>query len=260
MNTLLIEDERLAASHLQNLLRKHPDVQVVAVIPSVAAGSEWLRSNPAPDLIFADIQLEDGLSFEIFDAVPVRAPLIFTTSFNEYALKAFELLSVDYLLKPIQAKDLARALEKHAYWLPQAPVSQHQPDGEAQLLKMQQLLAQFAPAQPSYRQRFLLTAGEQLLPVAVEEIAYFYTLNEVVYLVRHDGRKFTLELNLEKLESLLDPTKFFRLNRQYLASLQAIGRIHNHFLGKLKLELLPPRPDEVLVSRERTPLFKRWLE
>jgi DNA-binding LytR/AlgR family response regulator len=229
------------------------------VVPSVAAGVEWLRSHPAPDLIFSDIQLEDGLSFEIFDAVPVRAPLIFTTSFNEYALKAFQLLSVDYLLKPIQAKDLARALEKHAYWLTQTPAPA-QPDGEAQLLKMQQLLAQFAPAQPSYRQRFLLTAGEQLLPVAVEEIAYFYTLNEVVYLVRHDGRKFPLEHNLEKLESLLDPAKFFRLNRQYLASLKAIDKIHSHFLGKLKLELLPPRPDEVLVSRDRAPLFKRWLE
>jgi two-component system LytT family response regulator len=259
MNTLLIEDEHLAATHLQNLLRKHPDVHVVAVVPSVAAGVEWLRSYPAPDLIFSDIQLEDGLSFEIFDAVPVRAPLIFTTSFNEYALKAFQLLSVDYLLKPIQAKDLARALEKHAYWLTQAPAPA-QPDGEAQLLKMQQLLAQFAPAQPSYRQRFLLTAGEQLLPVAVEEIAYFYTLNEVVYLVRHDGRKFPLEHNLEKLESLLDPAKFFRLNRQYLASLKAIDKIHSHFLGKLKLELLPSRSDEVLVSRDRAPLFKRWLE
>lgn len=258
MNALLIEDERLAATHLQNLLRKHPDVQVVAVVPSVAAGIEWLRQHPVPDLIFADIQLEDGLSFEIFEAVPVRAPLIFTTSFNEYALKAFQLLSVDYLLKPIQAKDLSRALGKHAYWLAQA--SAPPSDSEAQLLKMQQLLAQFAPAIPSYRQRFLITAGEQLLPVAVEEIAYFYTLNEVVYLVRHDGRKFTLEHNLEKLEGLLDPAKFFRLNRQYLASLRAIGKIHSHFLGKLKLELLPARPDEVLVSRERTPLFKRWLE
>jgi DNA-binding LytR/AlgR family response regulator len=258
MNTLLIEDERLAATHLQNLLRKHPAVQVVAVVPSVAAGIEWLRSHPTPDLIFADIQLEDGLCFEIFDAVPVRAPLIFTTSFNEYALKAFQLLSVDYLLKPIQAKDLARALEKYAYWLPQAPSPV--PDGEAQLLQMQQLLAQFAPTLPSYRQRFLITAGEQLLPVAVEDIAYFYTLHEVVYLVRHDGRKFTLEHNLEKLESLLDPARFFRLNRQYLASLKAIDKIHSHFLGKLKLELLPARPDEVLVSRERAPLFKRWLE
>lgn len=258
MTTLLIEDERLAVTHLQNLLRKHPAVQVVAVVSSVAAGTEWLRQHPAPDLIFADIQLEDGLSFEIFEAVPVRAPLIFTTSFNEYALKAFQLLSVDYLLKPIQAKDLARALEKHAYWLAQAPVPQ--PAGEAQWLKMQQLLTQLAPAPPSYRQRFLITAGEQLLPVAVEEIAYFYTLHEVVYLVRHDGRKFPLEHNLEKLESLLDPAKFFRLNRQYLASLKAIDKIHSHFLGKLKLELLPPRPDEVLVSRERAPLFKRWLE
>ncbi|GGF14120.1 LytR/AlgR family response regulator transcription factor [Hymenobacter cavernae] len=125
---------------------------------------------------------------------------------------------------------------------------------------MQQLLEQFAPTQPRYRQRFLVTAGEQLLPVAVEEIAYCFTQHELVYLVRHDGRKFPLEHKLEKLETLLDPAVFFRLNRQYLVSLKAIDKIYPYFAGKLKIELRPPRAEEILVSRDRTPILKRWLE
>ena len=230
------------------------------MLPSVAQAVQWLGNNATPELIFSDIQLEDGLSFEVFDAVTVNAPIIFTTSFNEYALQAFKLLSLDYLLKPIQAADVARALEKHAYWLAQATPQQQAQDGETQLLKVQQLLEQFAPTQPRYRQRFLVTAGEQLLPVAVEEVAYFYTLHEVVYLVRHDGRKFNLEHKLEKLESMLDPAMFFRLNRQYLASLKAIDKIYSYFAGKLKIELLPPRAEEILVSRDRAPQLKNWLE
>ena len=260
MRTLVIEDESLAAQHLQQLLRRHPAVVVEQVVPSVAAAISWLSSQPAPDLIFADIQLEDGLSFEIFEALPVPSPLVFTTSYDEYALRAFQLLSLDYLLKPIQAADLARALGKFALLAEQGPDPAPPTDPEAQLRQMQQLLAQYAPNQAHYRQRFLVTAGEQLLPVPVEDIAYFFTQNEVVYLVRHDGRKFPLDHKLEKLESLLPPTEFFRLNRQYLTSLRGIGKIFTYFAGKLKIELSPERSDEVLVSRDRAPLLKRWLE
>lgn len=260
MRTIIIEDEHLAATHLQSLLRKHPAVVVVAVLPSVAEAVQWLLNNPAPELIFSDVQLSDGLSFEVFDAVAVRSPVIFTTSFDEYALQAFTLLSLDYLLKPIQAADVARALEKHAYWLAQATAQEQAQSGDTQLLKVQQLLEQFAPTQARYRQRFLVTAGELLLPVAVDEIAYFYTLHEIVYLVRLDGRKFTMENKLEQLEKLLDPALFFRLNRQYLSSLKAIDKIYSYFAGKLKIELLPPRSEEILVSRDRAPLLKRWLE
>jgi DNA-binding LytR/AlgR family response regulator len=260
MRTIIIEDEELAVRHLLSLLRKHPAVEVEAVLPSVAEAVDWLQHNPAPELIFADIQLDDGLSFEVFDAVAVRSPIIFTTSFDEYALQSFALLSLDYLLKPIQAADIKRALEKHAYWLTQATPQEKVQDTDEQLLKMQQLLEQLAPSRPRYRHRLLVTVGEELLPVAVDEIAYFYTLHEIVYLVRHDGRKFTLDNKLEQLEKQLDPALFFRLNRQYLSSLKAIGKIYSYFAGKLKLDLLPPRPEEVLVSRDRAPLFKRWLE
>lgn len=260
MKTILIEDEHLAADHLQQLLRAHPAVKVVAVLPSVREAVQWLSSHPAPELIFADIQLSDGLSFEVFEAVAVRSPIIFTTSFNEYALQSFTLLSLDYLLKPIQARDVARALDKHAYWRTQATPQQQTQAGEAQLAKVQQLLEQFAPTPPRYRQRFLVGHGEQLLPVPVADMAYCFTQHEVVYLVRHDGRRFPLEHKLETLETLLDPAAFFRLNRQYLASPQAIDKIYPYFGGKLKIELLPPQREEILVSRDRAPLLKRWLE
>jgi two-component system LytT family response regulator len=125
---------------------------------------------------------------------------------------------------------------------------------------MQQLLEQLAPTQARCKHRLLLTVGEELLPVAVDEVAYFYTHHEIVYLVRHDGRKFHLENKLEQLEKQLDPALFFRLSRQYLSSLKAIGKIYSYFAGKLKIDLLPPRPEEVLVSRDRAPLFKRWLK
>jgi DNA-binding LytR/AlgR family response regulator len=260
MKTIIIEDEAPAATHLQQLLRPYPAVEVVAVLTSVRAAVAWLGSHPAPELIFADIQLSDGLSFEVFEAVAVRSPIIFTTSFNEYALQSFTLLSLDYLLKPIQAREVARALDKHAYWRAQATEQEQAGAAITQLAKVHQLLEQFAPTQPRYRQRFLVEAGEQLLPVAVADIAYCFTQHDIVYLVRHDGRRFVLEHKLEKLEGLLDPAGFFRLNRQYLAAPQAIGKIYPYFGGKLKIELLPAQREEVLVSRERAPLLKRWLE
>ncbi len=260
MKTVIIEDEHLAARHLQQLLLRQPDVTVEAVLPSVSEAVQWLTANPAPDLIFADIQLSDGLSFEVFAATTVRSPIVFTTSFDEYALQSFALLSLDYLLKPIQAAGLARALDKYAYWRSQVSEQQQVQGAEDQLHKVQQLLAQFAPTQPRYRHRFLLPAGDELLPVASADVAYFYTKNEMVYLVRHDGRKFPIEYNLEQLEKMLDPAAFFRLNRQFLASVPSISKIYSYFVGKLKIELLPPRPEEVLVSRDRAVLLKRWLE
>lgn len=259
MKALIVEDEPLAAERLQDLLLKHPSVAVLAVLNSVAETTDWLAQNPAPDLIFADIQLTDGLSFEIFDAVPVSSPIVFTTSYDEYALKAFSLHSLDYLLKPIKPADLARAVDKYDFWRSQSQSTQQQ-QSEVQLLKMQQMFEQLAPNRQTYRQRFLVTTGEQLLPIAVSEIAYFHTAHELVYLVREDGRKFSVDYNLERLETMLDPAQFFRLNRQYLSSMKAITRINSYFAGKLKLDLKPDTGQEVLVSRERSPALKRWLE
>jgi DNA-binding LytR/AlgR family response regulator len=259
MRAVLIEDEAPAAQRLTQLLAQHPAVQLEARLASVEEAVQWLTQHPAPDLIFADIQLSDGLSFEIFDAVAVRSPIVFTTSYDEYALQAFSLHSVDYLLKPINAQHLARALSKYEFWQQQPPARQ-QALSDAQLVQMQQLLDALPLSPPRYRQRFLVSTGEQLLPVPVGEVAYFFTAHEIVYLVRRDGRRFVIDYKLDQLEKLLDPQQFFRLNRQYLAPLDSVARIYTYLGGKLKLELQPPAPDEVLVSRERAPALKRWLE
>ena len=258
MKTIIIEDEPLAALRLQDLLGQHPAVDVLAILNTVAEGIQWLQQQPAPDLIFSDIQLTDGLSFEIYEAVSVTSPIVFTTSYDEYALKAFSLHSMDYLLKPIKPAELARALDKYAFWQTQPETTQQQ--SNRQLLNIQKMLEQLAPNRQTYRQRFLVTTGEQLLPIAVSEIAYFYTAHTLVYLVRQDGRKFSIEYNLEQLEAMLDPGHFFRLNRQFLSAMNSLTKISTYFAGKLKLELKPDPGQEVLVSRERSPALKRWLE
>ncbi|MBD2768146.1 response regulator transcription factor [Hymenobacter sp. BT664] len=259
MRAVLIEDEAPAAQRLTQLLSQHPEVQVTARLASVEEAVAWFARHPAPDLIFADIQLSDGLSFEIFDAVPVRSPIVFTTSYDEYALKAFSVHSVDYLLKPINAGQLRRALGKYEFWQQQTPAHQ-QALSDAQLVQMQQLLDALPLNPPRYRQRFLVSTGEQLLPVPVTEIAYFYTANEIVYLVRTDSRRFVVDYKLDQLEKLVDPAQFFRVNRQYFVQLPAVAKIYNYLGAKLKLELLPAAREEVLVSRERAPALKRWLE
>ena len=259
MNSVIIEDEAPAAKRLTQLLAQHPSVQVQARLASVEEAVEWFGQHAAPDLIFADIQLADGLSFEIFDAVAVRSPIIFTTSYDEYALQAFSLHSVDYLLKPINAAHLSRALGKYEFWQQQTPARQ-QALSDAQLVQMQLLLDALPLHPPRYRQRFLVSTGEQLLPVPVAEVAYFFTTHEVVYLVRRDGRRFVVDYKLDQLEKLLDPATFFRVNRQYLVPLPSVSKIYTYLGGKLKLELCPAAPDEVLVSRERAPVLKRWLE
>jgi DNA-binding LytR/AlgR family response regulator len=259
MRAILIEDEAPAARRLTQLLAQHPGVEIETCLTSVEEAVAWFSTHPAPDLVFADIQLADGLSFEIFDTVAVRSPIIFTTSYDEYALQAFSLHSVDYLLKPISAAHLRRALGKYEAWHQQPP-AQQQALSDAQLVQMQQLLDALPLSPPRYRQRFLVSTGEQLLPVPVAEVAYFFTAHEMVYLVRRDGRRFAIDYKLDQLEKLLDPTTFFRVNRQYLVPLPSVEKIHTYLGGKLLLELKPAASEEVLVSRERAPALKRWLE
>lgn len=251
MRTLLLEDEALAACRLVQLLRQHPQVELLAQLATVEEGLAWFGQHPMPDLILADIQLADGLSFEIFDAVVIHCPIIFISSYDHYALQAFALHSIDYLLKPLSAAALSRALGKYARW--------HQPPA-VPAGQLQHLLDALPLRQLRYRQRFLVSSGEQLLPVAVGEVAYFFTAREVVYLVRPDGRRFGIDYKLDHLEKLLDPTRFFRVNRQFLVPFSSVAKLHTQPGGKLRLELTPTPADEVLVSRERAPALKRWLE
>lgn len=254
MTTILIEDEYPAAERLEKLIKKVDEkIQVLAVLESIEAAKKWFAGNPAPDLIFSDIQLSDGLSFQIFENVPIKSPIIFTTSYDEYAIKAFKVKSIDYLLKPIKIQELEIAIGKFKEVKNQYAENQY-------ALKMESLLDSLQTTGKKYKNRFLIEQNDQLLPISTEQIAYFFTSNELVCMVRKDNKQFLIDYTLEELEKCLDPSQFFRINRQFIAHLAAIQKIHTYFNGKLKLELLPTTPQEVLVSREKSQSFKSWVE
>ncbi len=253
MKTIIIEDEYPAAERLEKLLHKlETPIRILAVLQSIAEALRWLSQNPAPDLIFSDIQLSDGLSFRIFETHPVKSPVIFTTSYDEYAIKAFKVKSIDYLLKPIKFQELQVAVTKFQEM--QAPAVTDY------TLKIDSLLDTLQTTGKRYKSRFLVKHLEQLVPIQKEEIAYFFTTNGLVCLVRRDAKQFIIDYNLEELAKLLDPAYFFRINRQVIASLPAIQNIHTYFNGKLKLDLQPKIAQEVLVSRDKVQAFKEWLE
>jgi DNA-binding LytR/AlgR family response regulator len=254
MKALIIEDEYPAAERLQKLIaRADEGIEICGVLDSVEGALKWISDNPAPDLIFSDIQLSDGLSFEIFEKSVVSSPIIFTTSYDEYAIKAFKVKSIDYLLKPIKQQELEQAIQKYKD-------SIHEPLPADHALKLESLLDVLPASQKKYKTRFLVKSREQLIPVFEEQIAYFQTSNELVLLVKKDGKKYLVDYTLEQLDKLLNPENFFRLNRQFIAHLSAIHEIHTYFNGKLKLELSPKASDEVVVSRDKAGLFKTWLE
>ncbi len=254
MKALIIEDEYPAAERLEKLIRKlDPQVEIVGVLESVALGKQWFETEQPVDLIFSDIQLSDGLSFQIFDSFPAHSPIIFTTSYDEYAIRAFRVKSIDYLLKPIKLPELAEALKKY-HTLKQT----FSPPAYAK--KVESLLDSLAMSRRTHKSRFLVKNGDQLIPIGQEQVAYFYTANELACLVGRDGRQYLVDYTLEELETVVDPLQFFRLNRQFIAQVSAIQKIHQYFNGKLKIDLRPETAQEVLVSREKAPAFKAWLD
>ncbi len=279
MTVLLLEDEYPAAERLQRLLlQAAPEAQVLAVLDTVAGALAWLATNPAPTLILSDMQLADGLSLEIWEQAVVPSPVIFTTAFDAYAIRAFQAHSVAYLLKPVKLAELQAAIAKlHAQRAAVLneklrTVGRREPMRNEELgmpsdnssfliphssLRIERLLD--ALPRP-YKTRFLVRQGEQLLPLPVAEAAWFLSRNETVTLVATDGRRFVLDYTLEQLEGLLDPARFFRLNRQIIAQLPAVRRLHPHFGGKLLVELHPAPAEETLVSREKASAVKAWLE
>ena len=257
MNILIIEDEEPAARRLARLLTETaPDVHIVATIPSVAASVRWLQESRVIDLIMSDIHLSDGLSFEVFRQVEPPAPIIFTTAYDEYAIQAFKLNSVDYLLKPIVADELRAALAK--FERTRLPISS--PLIPASLpFDVEALLRSLHHPATAYRQRFLVSYKESFLPIQASDVAYFHSESKVTRLVRPDGRWFALPETLDDLTAQLDPRRFFRANRQVIVSLSSVQAAHQHFNGKLKLSLLPAPAEDVMVSRERAGDFKAWL-
>jgi DNA-binding LytR/AlgR family response regulator len=261
MNVLIIEDEELAVRKLTKLLGEvDPTLQVVGTTASVRASVNYLETNGPghpdhPDLILMDIELADGQSFEIFEQTSVSSPVIFTTSYDEYALKAFKVNSIDYLLKPIKRHELEASLTKYKRLLEQ-PNNGSQGRVAIDAL-VQQLRQHIQPAE--YRKRFLVKHLSQWMPIEVNDIAYFYSEDGVSLFRTNTNQKFSIDYTLDDLEAMLDPAQFFRANRQFIVDINAVQQIHPYFNNKLKLTLKPTPDDEVLVSRERATEFKKWM-
>ncbi len=249
MNVLIIEDEKLAAEKLESMLQETGlEINVLAKLGSVRESVKWLLQNTA-DLIFLDIQLSDGISFSVFEQVAVSTPVIFTTAYDQYAIKAFELNSIDYLLKPIRKSDLTDSLQKYRNLKSSFGI-----DFDA-------LLAQMQGRQPEFRKRFLIQIGEKIKKVEVKEIAYFYVLDKGCYLRTFQGNNYLVDYTLDKLETIVDPSVFFRINRKYLVNMEAISNMVAYSRGRVKLELKPKADDEfdTIVSIDRSAGFKKWL-
>lgn len=251
MRVLIIEDEAPAFRRLQRILEEvEPLTKIIEVIDSVEESVDWLTHNAKPDLIFMDIQLADGLSFEIFESIKVEAPIIFTTAYDEYALKAFKVNSIDYLLKPIDKDLLKESLEKY-----KTMRNSFQPKTD-----FLEILSNFQPEAKTYKTRFLVKSKDRLLSIRTNEISYFFTENGVVYLLTASGNKYVFDKPLDQIEGQLDPQSFFRLNRQVLTNIAAIHSSYAYDKGKMMVELLPKSAIPTIVSRERSTEFKRWLD
>ncbi|GAB3839770.1 LytR/AlgR family response regulator transcription factor [Hymenobacter jeollabukensis] len=261
MTAFVVEDEPLAARRLTDLLRRQqPPVQVLATADSVEAAVALLQAAaPPPDVLFLDIHLADGLSFELFERVPVRCPVIFTTAYDQYALRAFKVNSIDYLLKPIDEDELTAALHKLRAVRAAAPAPAPAPAFDAAMLA--QMLQQLQPQQHQYKKQFVVKVGEHLKVVPVEQVSYFFSLEKATFVQTRENRRFVLDQTLEQLEKLLDPQQFFRLNRAYLVHHDAIQDIIHYTNSRLKTVLQPAAPEgDVLVSRERVNAFRQWLD
>lgn len=276
MTILIIEDEEATARKLQRLLVDiAPSTQIVGMTVSVEESVEWLRVNPQPELIFMDIELADGQSFEIFNQVTVKSPVIFTTAYDEFAIKAFKVNSIDYLLKPLKEDELRQALlklQRLKEVLTQGigdmePGIRGLEESITNLLQQVQtasLSSSLSPA-PSpqslapFKDRFLIKQGQRLFSVNVDEIAYFFTRNKMSFIKTRSNHEWLLDYTLDELAQLLDPGRFFRLNRQVIVELRAVDKVHLYFNGKLKLTLQPAFEVEVVVSREKAGDLKRWL-
>lgn len=251
MNVLIIEDEAFAARRLENMIREsEPNIVVVAKLQSVKESVAWLKSNPHPDLIFLDIQLDDDLSFAIFEQVSVQSKIIFTTAFDEYAIKAFKLKSIDYLLKPIIQEELDGAIRKYKNW-----------DQEKNLMiDPQELRKLLQPNQPTYRERFMVSVGEKLKTIQTQDIAYFFSTSGITFVVMNSRHQYSVDMSLDVLKDQLNPKDFFRINRQYLVCLSAIANVIVFPKSRLKIVLNPPTDESLFISLDKVTEFKRWMD
>lgn len=250
MKVLIVEDEQLAVAKLTQTLNKvAPDAEVIGVTESIAGTVKWLQAN-TPELILMDIELADGQSFAIFEQVQVSCPVIFTTSYDEYALKAFKVNSIDYLLKPIQQAELKAALQK----------LDNLRSSESQALKIEQLVIELQKQAgiQSYRKRFLVKHLQKLLSIEVDTIAYFYSEDRVNFFKTTDDKTYIVDYTMDEIEAMVDPRRFFRPGRALIVSIGSVGQMEPYFGNRLALKLKPSFNKEALVSREKVNDFKVW--
>jgi DNA-binding LytR/AlgR family response regulator len=247
MRIVIVEDEPPACEKLAAaIVAAAPEARIVATLAGVAETVAWLQENAAPDLLFLDIQLSDGLSFEILRRTTVSCPVVFATAFDEYLIDAFQSNGIDYLLKPIRQERVEAAIAKYR------SLRDHFTDSAG-------LLAALSKQAPTYRERFLVRKGIDLISVRTADIAYFFTEGKLVFLVTQTAARFHLDRPLAELEAGLDPERFFRANRAFLLSIESVVRCRAYGKGKLLLELRPAVQDEVIVSQERASAFRKWL-
>lgn len=250
MKALIVEDEFHAARRLKSLLTEiRPGINLLEVIDSVEDAVAWLKSNPSPDLLFLDIQLADGLSFDIFTKVELQSPVIFTTAFDDYALQAFKINSIDYLLKPIDKKDLENALLKYD--------NIKGPQNQYDLKAIEGLIRTLT--KPEFIERFVIKAGNHLHLIRVKDTAYFFSENSLSFLMTRTAKRHTLDYTLDQLEDMLDPGQFFRINRKTIIHIDCIQKVGLYFNNRLKLETEPATAEDIIVSRERVKEFRKWL-
>jgi DNA-binding LytR/AlgR family response regulator len=250
MKVVIIEDEQLTAQRLTGMLKKYDStIDVIAILPSVNDSIDWFKNKTDPDLIFMDIHLEDGQSFSIFEKINLDIPVIFTTAYDEYMIKAFKVNSVDYLMKPINYDELVQAVEKYKRLHEQ--VSKNE--------SLSSLLHTLQAKETEYKQRFLISTGSRLKTIEITDVHYFYSIEKVTFLVTKDNQRLPVDFSLDRLLSLVNPAQFFRINRQMMVGLTAISNIHVYPKGRLKLDLTPEFREEVMVSLDKIVDFKVWL-
>jgi DNA-binding LytR/AlgR family response regulator len=251
MQVIIIEDEEAAATRLAKILREiDPSIEIQTALESIKHAVEWFSQNKQPQLIFADIQLADGPSFEIFNRIKVTAPVIFVTAFDSYALQAFKFNGIDYLLKPVKKNDVAASLEKFKN-LNQQTINPG--------IDYQEIFSSIISKKPTYQKRLVIRIGQTIRTVEISDVAYFYTEEKISFVCLQDGKRLPLDFTLDELETILDPAIFFRINRQFIIYIKAIESMFTYSKSRIKVVLKPATESETIVSSERSSDFKEWL-
>ncbi len=248
MNIVIIEDEKLLAEQLERLILKiEPSAVILEKLGSIEDSINWLKTNEA-DLIFLDIHLSDGLSFKIFEKIKISTPIIFTTAYDQYAIKAFKLNSIDYLLKPIDEDELKESLVKFKSF-----------SKSQNMVDINQLLSIMDKPEVDYKKRFMVYAGQKVKSIKTEEVAYFYVMEKNVFLCTKNNENYDVDFSLDKLEAVLEPSVFFRINRRYIVNIECIKNMYPLSNSRIKIELNPLPDEETIVSLHRSRNFKNWL-